>query len=77
MNFMSYVVYEDDGSLIGGFLQDNIPEVHRGRVIFVDDYVRLHWPFFRANEARDGVELIPAEDRPVDPDPEPPVQSGN
>lgn len=80
MPFMSYVVYDETGELIGGFLQDNIPAPHVGWLIFVDERTRMNWPLYRANAARDGVELIEAsapEDPPVDPEPEDPVQSDN
>lgn len=61
----NYVTYQPDGTLDGGYLQVP-PEDHIGRLIEVDDYTRLKWPLFRANEARDGVELIPLLDAEID-----------
>jgi len=53
----SYVTYAADGRLTGAYLQDPAPD-HESR-IEVSDSVRINWPLYRANEARDGVELAP------------------
>lgn len=55
---VNYVTYLPDGTLDGGYVQE-IPSVHQNRYIIVSDQVRLNWPLYRANAARDGVELIP------------------
>jgi hypothetical protein len=53
----SYVTYAVDGSLTGGFLQE-IPQ-GLSSFIEVDREVRVNWPMYKANDARDGVELLP------------------
>lgn len=57
----SYVTYDADGNLDGSYLQVP-PDVHKGNMIEVEESVRMAWTFYRANEARDGVELIPEID---------------
>jgi hypothetical protein len=60
---MGYVTYLQDGSLDGCYFQ--VPtEDHESRMIAVSDEVRAAWVTYRANEARDGVELTPPA--PVD-----------
>lgn len=54
---ISYVTYDEAGNLTGGYLQALHPE-HAGAYIIVSDDIRLNWPNYRANAARDGVELI-------------------
>lgn len=79
----SYVLYDPETKeLIGGYVQIPPPE-HVYRVP-VSDEVRMNWPLYRLTEDMLSVELIPwwedvpdPQDPPVDPDPEPPVQSGN
>jgi len=62
-DMLSYVTYLPDGALDGAFLQ--VPrEEHAERMIPVDDAVRIAWKNYRANEARDGVELAPAAPHP-------------
>ena len=74
---INYVTYLENGDLDGGFYQI-IPIEHMYCHILVTEQQRRYWPNYRANAARDGVELInppvPVEP-PVDPEPEPPVQS--
>lgn len=60
---MNYVTYDDAGNLTGGYLQQIVDD-HVDCAIRVDAAIRLNWPAYRANEARDGVELLP----PADPD---------
>lgn len=55
---MSYVTYDDAGNLTGAFLQAVQPE-HEAKHIIVTDFERLTWVNYRANMARDGVELAP------------------
>jgi hypothetical protein len=58
MEPVSYVLYDlETGDLFGGYLQIP-PEAHEHR-IEVTDAERLSWWSYRANEARDGVELAP------------------
>ncbi|WP_194720828.1 hypothetical protein [Noviherbaspirillum malthae] len=59
---MRYVTYDAAGALTGSFLQDVAAE-HTECYIEVDDDTGINWVNFRANEARDGVELLP----PVEP----------
>lgn len=53
----SYVTYSQDGSLTGGFLQE--PAAEHANIVEVPANVRMNWPMYRANESRDGVELLP------------------
>lgn len=62
---INYVVYDETGRLIGGFLQELQP-VHEDCYIEVTEEQRMTWYLYRANEARDGIELIP----PPEPEPE-------
>jgi hypothetical protein len=63
-----YVTYLPDGSLDGCYLQEP-PEDHAERMIEIDDAQAGVWPNYRANEARDGVELLPPVE-PADPVPQ-------
>jgi len=58
---VSYVTYDSDGNLDGSYLQD-VHEEHIGHMIVVDEETRSNWVNYRANAARDGVELIPASE---------------
>lgn len=62
-----YVTYDDAGALTGSFFQLLHPD-HTANHIAVDEETRAHWSIYRANEARDGVELLP----PAPPAPSPP-----
>jgi hypothetical protein len=62
-----YVTYNADGTLDGCYLQTP-PEDHVGRMIVIDEEAAANWVNYRANEARDGVELVPPV-VPVDPVP--------
>lgn len=58
MMITSYVTYDTvTGELLGGFMQtaptDGTPYLP------VSDAIRLNWPAFRMNAARDAIELIP------------------
>lgn len=63
---MRYVTYDPVGNLTGTFLQEPHPS-HVGSLIEVPDGVALNWPAYRANAARDGVELAPHVARPLGP----------
>ncbi len=70
MGNVRYVTYTPDGGLDGCYLQ--VPqEEHIGRMIVIDESLVGSWGNYRANEARDGVELaLPptqAEPMPVVP----------
>jgi hypothetical protein len=65
---LRYVTYLTDGTLDGCYLQDP-PEAHLDRMIVVGEDVAAAWVNYRANEARDGVELAP----PADPSEAPPA----
>jgi hypothetical protein len=57
-DIIGYVTYLPDGSLDGCY--DQLPtEDHQTRMIEVGDDVRAAWVNYRANDARDGVELVP------------------
>lgn len=53
-----YVTFTADGTLDGCYLQVP-PEAHVACMIVVDETIAADWPHYRANEARDGVELAP------------------
>lgn len=72
MEAISYVIYDETGALQGSYMNWVIPPEHEGHYILCDEHIRLWWVYYRANAARDGVELIPVappEDPPVEPDP--------
>lgn len=56
---MDYVTYDETGALTGAFMQDMLAE-HEDCHIAVDPLQRVNWVAYRANAARDGLELIPA-----------------
>ncbi len=53
----SYVTYDTLGNLTGGFLQEILPE-HSANHILVDDNHRLNFPMYKANAARNGLEVL-------------------
>jgi hypothetical protein len=53
-----YVVFSPDGSLLGAYSQVP-PEAHKDSMIPVSDEEYVNWTGYRANAARDGVELSP------------------
>jgi hypothetical protein len=59
-----YVTYLADGVLDGCYLQVP-PEEHAARMIAVDEATGAEWVHYRANTARDGVELLPAVPPPA------------
>jgi hypothetical protein len=59
MTTVRYLTYTDDGILDGCYLQVP-PEEHISRMIIVDEDLAANWVNYRANEARDGVELAQA-----------------
>ena len=56
---ISYVTYDSDGNLTGAYLQD-LQDDQAGAFILASDSERANWTAYRANAARDGLELIPA-----------------
>lgn len=88
--FIDYVTYDQDGNLLGGFIQALHP-MHADAYIQVTPYYRQNWYNYRANRARTGLLLLEngyedsyiipptpmyePDEPPVDPEPEPPVQS--
>jgi hypothetical protein len=62
-----YVTYTEDGALDGCYLQAP-PEEHASRLIVVDEDLAPAWVDYCANEARDGIELMPPV-APADPAP--------
>lgn len=58
-----YVTYLPDGTLDGCFMQEPAAE-HIGRMIDIDDVISVTWASYRANTARDGVELAPPAPAP-------------
>jgi hypothetical protein len=65
---LRYVTFQPDGTLDGCYLQDP-PEAHVDRMIVVGEDVAAAWVNYRANEARDGIELAP----PTPTEPAPPA----
>lgn len=63
-----YVTYDDASMLTGSYFQLLHPD-HAANYIAVDEETRAHWSTYRANEARDGVDLLPPA--PPAPTPEP------
>ena len=57
-DLQNYVTYTDAGKLDGAYQQVPAAE-HIDHMIFVDEAVRLNWTLYRANAARDGVEINP------------------
>jgi hypothetical protein len=53
-----YVTFGPDGVLDGCYLQV-LPEEHAIRAILIDEESAAAWVNYRANEARDGIELLP------------------
>jgi len=58
MDNQRYVTYLPDGTLDGCYLQVP-PEAHADRMIVIDEELAGVWVNYRANEARDGLELVP------------------
>jgi hypothetical protein len=67
-----YVTYTPDGALDGCYLQTP-PEDHVDRMIVIDEALASEWVNYRANDARDGIELAPPV-VPADPAPTVPQQ---
>jgi hypothetical protein len=58
METTRYVTYAADGTLDGCYLQ--VPsDDHAGHMIIIDEATASDWVHYRANAARDGLELIP------------------
>lgn len=55
---VGYVTYLADGTLDGSYLQEPTTD-HASRMIVVPEDVRLSWVLYKANDARNGVELAP------------------
>jgi hypothetical protein len=55
-----YVVFDPATGALTESCYQVPPEPHAGRVIAVDEVTRADWLLYRANEARNGVELAPA-----------------
>lgn len=53
-----YVTFLPDGTLDGCFLQEP-PVEHVGRMIVISETIAPEWAGYRANKARDAVELTP------------------
>lgn len=69
---ITYVTYDEAGNLTGFYIQELQPAHEAMHIVLADaaDNFYMWWPMYRANAARDGVELIPPpEDPPVEPDP--------
>lgn len=55
---MDYVTYDQSGVLTGGYCQPVHPD-HAANHIAVTADIRLNWTAYRANAARNGVEVAP------------------
>lgn len=77
MPMISYITYDENGNLTGAYIQELQVE-HADAYIVVSDDIRMWWVNYRANEARNEVELIPPstlappDDPPPEPEPGPP-----
>lgn len=60
---MDYVTYDEGGNLTGGYSQ-NLHPTHADNHIEVAPEVRANWLNYRANDGRDGVEIVPPFVRP-------------
>lgn len=58
-----YVTFDEAGNLTGSYFQLLHPD-HVDSYIAVDEQQRLAWVNYRANEARDGLELLPPAPAP-------------
>ncbi|WP_292041431.1 hypothetical protein [Massilia sp. UBA6681] len=65
-----YVTYDDAGKLTGSYLQVLHPD-HADCHIPADEVQRAAWVNYRANEARDGLELMPVKEPTEMPPPVP------
>lgn len=52
-----YVTYDEFGNLTGCYLQE-LAEEHAEYYIIISEEIAMSWVMYRANAARDGVELI-------------------
>lgn len=57
---MRYVTYDENGQLMGAFMQDLQPGDAGHYIEVLDDAVYRNWLGYQANAARDGLELLPA-----------------
>lgn len=55
---LRYVTYDASGNLTGCYLQELQPEHADCYITFPEELV-MEWTNYRANAARDGIELIP------------------
>lgn len=55
---MNYVTYDEAGNLTGAYIQDVLPQ-HQPTHIEVSPEIYDNWTAYRANAARNGVELAP------------------
>jgi len=66
MEIITYVTYDENGNLTGFYIQPVRPE-HEAAYIEVDDTDGTFWSVwvnYRANDARDGIELSPPPETP-------------
>jgi len=54
-----FVFFDENGNLVGGTIQDKLPEGVYGYVEVFDITIAQTWYNYRLNAAHDGVELIP------------------
>lgn len=57
---MEYVTYNESGALTGNYSQD-LSATHADGYIEVTSEQRKNWTAYRANDARDGIEIAPIE----------------
>lgn len=60
---MLYVTYDTDGALTGSYSQELHP-THADSCIGVTESEQRNWVSYRANDARDGLEQMPAAQAP-------------
>nr|WP_315401798.1 hypothetical protein [uncultured Duganella sp.] len=56
---MRYVTFDANGELLGAFIQELQPADSDRYIEIFDDAVYQNWTAYRANAARDGLELAP------------------
>jgi hypothetical protein len=58
---LTYVIFTEPDGALGGFFDNQVPpEAHVGHLIVLAEPLAEHWTAYRANAARDAVELAPA-----------------
>lgn len=62
---MRYVTFDANGELLGAFIQELQTSDADNYIEILDDAVYQNWTAYRANAARDGLELAPSTTVPI------------